>query len=124
MDEVYNGSQDPYRNFVLRMVLAISLQKISSQYAGLADSFYLAAFEFLPAAMRPMDLRTLQCLVLIGQYSLLTPTRTAVYYVIGLATKLTQQLGLHQEETILLGGIEREPDFLEKDMRRRLFWIV
>ena len=106
------------------MVLAISLQKISTDYLGLADSFYLAAFEFLPRAMRPMDLGTLQCLVLIGQYSLLTPTRTAVYYVVGLATKLCQQLGLHQEETIELRGMEQELNPLEKDMRRRLFWIV
>jgi hypothetical protein len=124
IDAVYAGSDDPYQNFVLRMVLAISLQKISTTYLGLADSFYLAAFKYLPAALRPMDLKTLQCLVLIGQYSLLTPTRTAVYYVIGLATKLTQQLGLHQEETIELSGVERELNPLEKDMRRRLFWIV
>ena len=124
IDAVYAGSDDPYQNFVLRIVLAISLQKISTTYLGLADSFYLAAFEYLPAAMRSMDLKTLQCLVLIGQYSLLTPTRTAVYYVVGLATKLTQQLGLHQEDTIELGEIERELNPLEKDMRRRLFWIV
>ena len=106
------------------MVLAISLQKLDPQYAGLADSYYLAAFAHVEAAMRPMDLKTLQCLVLIGQYSLLTPTRTAVYYVIGLATRLCQQLGLHEEETILQGGTLLELDPLEKDLRRRLFWIV
>ncbi|KAI9827514.1 MAG: hypothetical protein M1832_004864 [Thelocarpon impressellum] len=124
IEAVYNGSTDAYKNFVLRMVLAISLQKIGPQFAGLADSYYLAAFSYVVPAMRPMDLKTLQCLVLIGQYSLLTPTRTAVYYVIGLATRLCQQLGLHEEETILRAGTEFELDPLEKDMRRRLFWIV
>ena len=121
---VYDGSKDPYRNFVLRMVFAISLQKLDAQYAGLADSYYLAAFEYVDAAMRSMDLKTLQCLVLIGQYSLLTPTRTAVYYVIGLASKLCQQLGLHEEDIFVQTGVEYKLDALEKDMRRRLFWIV
>ncbi|KAI9677041.1 MAG: hypothetical protein M1817_006880 [Caeruleum heppii] len=124
VDAVYDGSKDPYQNFVLKMVFAISLQKISMQYAGLADSYYLAAFAHLEAVVSPMDLRTLQCLVLVGQYSLLTPTRTAVYYVIGLATRLCQSLGLHEEKTIASGGSESAYNPLERDMRRRLFWIV
>ncbi len=78
MQDVYDGSTDAYQNFVVRMVLAISMQKLDPQYAGLADSYYLAAMPFLEDVVRPKDLKTLQCLVLIAQYSLLTPTRTAI----------------------------------------------
>jgi Fungal specific transcription factor domain len=100
--------------------MAISLQKLDAHYAGLADSYYLAAVEYFEDVIRSKDLKTLQCLVLIGQYSLLTPTRTAVYYVIGLAARICQQLGLGEEKTIALGI--SDPQTL--DMRRRLSWIV
>jgi hypothetical protein len=122
MQEVYEGSTDPYQNFVVRMMLAISMQKLDPQYAGLADSYYLAAMAYMEDVIRPKDLKTLQCLVLVALYSLLTPTRTAIYYVVGLATRLCQQLGLTEEKTITqpLGMVNP----LLLDMRRRLSWII
>jgi hypothetical protein len=124
LQEVYDGSTDPYKNFVLRMVLAISMQKLDTQYAGLADSYYLAAMAYMEAVIRPKDIKTLQCLVLVAQYSLLTPTRTAIYYVVGLATRLCQQLGLTEEKTITQGVSLGLVNPLQLDMRRRLYWIV
>lgn len=103
------------------MVIAISLQKLDTQYAGLADSYYLAAMQHVEELIRLKDLKTLQCLVLIAQYSLLTPTRTPVYYVIGLATRICQQEGLTDEKTIAT-GYNLNPQTV--DMRRRLVWIV
>jgi hypothetical protein len=120
LEAVYAGDNDPYRNFVVRMVIAISLQKLDTQYAGLADSYYLAAMQRFEEIVREKDLKTLQCLLLIGQYSLLTPTRTATYYIIGLATRICQQLGLGEEKTIGLGITDAQV----LDMRRRLSWIV
>ncbi|KAI4869615.1 fungal-specific transcription factor domain-containing protein [Hypoxylon rubiginosum] len=120
LEDVENGSKDPYKNFVLRLVMATSLQKLDATYAGLADSYYLAAMKYFEDVVRPKDLKTLQCLVLIGQYSLLTPTRTAVYYVVGLATRICQQLGFADEKTISINA----GDPLTLDMRRRLSWIV
>lgn len=106
------------------MVLAISLQKLELQYAGLADGFYLAAMQYFEEVVRTKDLRTLQCLVLIGQYSTLTPTRSAVYYIVGLATRICQQLGMGEEKTIKreydLGLI----DMVTLDLKRRLSWII
>jgi hypothetical protein len=124
VQDVYDGDQDPYKNFVLRMVLAISIQKLKTEYAGLADSYYLAAMSYVETVIRPKDLQTLQCLILIGQYSLLTPTRTAIYYIVGLATRLCQQLGLTEEKTIVQGVSLGQVDPLQMDMRRRLSWIV
>lgn len=114
----------PYQNFVTRMVIAISLQKMDTQFAGLADSFYLAALQYLEPCVRPMDLSTLQCFALMAEYSLLTPTRTAIYYVVGIAVRLAQALGLHEEKTITRGRGDARADPLEIDMRRRLFWCI
>ncbi|GKZ22150.1 hypothetical protein AbraIFM66951_007001 [Aspergillus brasiliensis] len=123
-EEVLNGSDDPCHNFQLRMVIAISMQKMSPVYAGLADSYYLAALPFLEPSLKRMDLRSLQCLALIAQYSMLTPTRTAAYWVVGMAVKLCQDLGLTDESTITQSPSGQTLDPLEIDMRRRLFWIV
>ncbi|KAJ5532800.1 hypothetical protein N7494_009352 [Penicillium frequentans] len=123
-DEVLNGSTEPCQNFQLRMAFAISLQKMSIDFAGLADSYYLAALPFLEPTLKKMDLRALQCLVLIAQYSMLTPTRTAAYWVVGTAGKLCQDLGLTEEATITTSPDGRALNTLEIDMRRRLFWIV
>lgn len=124
LEDVYNGTNDVYKNFIVRIVLAISLQKVDLQYAGLADSFYLAAIEDLEEVVKLKDLRTLQCLALIAQYSLVTPTRTAIYYIVGLATRLCQQLGLTEERTITGGMGLQVYNPLEVDMRRRLHWII
>jgi hypothetical protein len=121
---VLNGSTDPGQNFQLRMVIAISMQKMSTEYAGLADSYYLAALPFLEPTLKRMDLRALQCLVLIASYSMLTPTRTAAYWVVGTAAKLCQDLGLTEEATITKSPCGKCLNPLEIDMRRRLFWIV
>ncbi|KAL8701522.1 MAG: hypothetical protein Q9224_000460 [Gallowayella concinna] len=126
VNHVYAGSMDPYQNFVVRIVLAVSMQKLDPHYAGLADSYYLAAMPYLDASIKRKDVGTLQCLALIAQYSMVTPTRAASYWVVGLACKLCQELRLTEETTI---GSPRfhegeQPDPLEIDMRRRLFWII
>ena len=126
IEAVYNEDMQSsaYQNFVARMVISISLQKMDTQYAGLADSFYLAALKYLEPCVRPMDLRTLQCFALMAEYSLLTPTRTAIYYVVGIAVRLAQALGLHEEKTITRGAHGERADPLEIDMRRRLYWCI
>lgn len=101
VDNVFNGDDHPAKSFCLKMVIAISLQKMDTQYAGLADAYYLAALKHFERAVKPMDLRTLQCFALIAGYSLLTPTRTAIYYIIGLAVRLTEALGFNEEKPSL-----------------------
>ena len=100
------------------------MQKLDVQFAGLADSYYLAALPFLEGAIEAMDLSTLQCFALITQYSLVTPTRTASLWVVGLATRLCQEMGITEEATIGRSHNGTPLDPLEVDMRRRLFWII
>jgi hypothetical protein len=124
VEQVYNGSTDPFQNFALRLVIAVGLQRMEKQYAGLADAYYLAALKHLEDIIRLKNLQTLQAYALIAAFSLLTPTRTAIYYVIGAAVRLAQALGLTDERTIgkTVDGSPVDP--LELDMRRRLGWIV
>ncbi|KAJ5206094.1 hypothetical protein N7491_003287 [Penicillium cf. griseofulvum] len=124
VEEVFNGSTDPCQNFQLRMVIAISMQKMSTEYAGLADSYYLAALPYLEPTLKRLDIGALQCLVLIASYSMVTPTRTAAYWVVGTAAKLCQDLGLTEEATVTKSPSGKPLNPLEIDMRRRLFWIV
>lgn len=121
LEAVYSGDTDIFKRFTVHMVFAIGLQRMSIRYAGLADAFYLAAMKNFEAILRPKDLKTLQCLVLVGQYSLITPTRVPVYYVIGLAAKICQQEGMVDEKTI---GTGYNLDPMAVDMRRRLVWSV
>ncbi|KAF8461867.1 fungal-specific transcription factor domain-containing protein [Kalaharituber pfeilii] len=123
VDDIYNKhDKDPVKLFQLKNVLAISMQKISPQYASLADSYYLASFEHLDEILEPMNMTTLQCLALMASYSLLTPTRTAVYHVVGIIVRLCIQLGFAQEKTITLSDVPIDP--ITMDLRRRLFWVV
>lgn len=124
VEDVYNGSNDPSKNFQVRMVIAIGMQRLDPYWAGLADSFYLAALLHLEAAVRKNDLSTIQCFVLIGQYSLLTPTRTASYWMIGHAVRLCQEFGLCDEQTVKQSPSGKPYDILEIDMRRRMYWII
>ncbi|PWW71740.1 hypothetical protein C7212DRAFT_231835 [Tuber magnatum] len=118
--DVYAGSEDPFKNFQLKMVLAISMQKLSKHYAGLADSYFLAGLQHMEDVLEAMDHRTLQCLLVMAQYALVTPTRMAVYHIVGIAVRLCMQLGYHQERTIMLSATPLDP--ITKDMRRRWFW--
>ncbi|KAG0634442.1 fungal-specific transcription factor domain-containing protein [Tuber brumale] len=118
--DVYAGSGDPFKNFQLKMVLAISMQKLSKHYAGLADSYFLAGLQHMEDVLEAMDHRTLQCLLVMAQYALVTPTRMAVYHIVGIAVRLCIQLGYHQERTIMLSATPLDP--VTKDMRRRWFW--
>lgn len=124
MEAVYSNVGNDYQHFVVWMVLAIGMQRMSTQWAGLADSFYLAAMNYLEKVVSHKNLKTLQCLVLIAQYSLLTPTRTAIYYIVGLQTRLCQQLGLTEEKYIAQTHGNNETNAIVLDMRRRLSWIV
>ncbi|EAA32716.2 hypothetical protein GE21DRAFT_6326 [Neurospora crassa] len=119
VNDVYDGDKDPYKRFVVHMVFAIGLRKLSSQFAGLADSFYIAATEYFWQVIQPRDLKSLQCIILLAQYYLLCPYKAPGYYIAGLATKLCQQLNIVDEQTISSGVDEQT-----LDMRRRLAWVT
>ncbi|RPA77054.1 hypothetical protein BJ508DRAFT_213158, partial [Ascobolus immersus RN42] len=122
VDDIYNGDRDPVKLFQLRMVLATALQRYGPESVAHAEQYYLAAYAQIEEIMEPKDLLTLQCVALLCQYSIQTPTKIAVYHILGIAVRLCIQLGFSQEKTILLG--DPPPDPLTEDLRRRLFWTI
>ncbi|KAK4202411.1 fungal-specific transcription factor domain-containing protein [Triangularia verruculosa] len=119
IEAVFNGDTDHYRLFAVNMMIAIGLAKVD-RWAGLPDTYYLSAMKHFDHVVRPKDLKTLQCLILMVQYSLLMPIRTAIYHVVGLAIKICQQWALGDESTLAMG--DTDPQSL--DLKRRLVWIV
>ena len=123
-EDVRNGRASPAKNFIVLMIVAISLQRLETKYAAVADSYYLGALAYFEDVVRAMNLETLQCCALVGEYSLLTPTRTAAWYIIGIAIRLAQQLNLAEEQTIVLNA-QGQPDTpLNIDIKRRAFWSI
>ncbi|KAL9090367.1 MAG: hypothetical protein Q9159_001994 [Coniocarpon cinnabarinum] len=123
-DEYRRDSASAARSFIVLMIVAISVQRLETKYSGVADSFYLGALTYFEEVVRAMNFETLQSCILIGQYSLLTPTRTAAWYIVGLGVRLAQQLDLTDEETIGLNEY-RQPDTpYNIDMKRRAFWAI
>lgn len=124
-EEVLTGTRDAAKNFIVRVIIAIGLQRLERKWAGLADSYYLGALMYFEEVVRAMNLQTLQCFILIAQYSLITPTRTAAWYISGLGIRLAQQLGLAEERTIVLDHETGRPASpLEVDLKRRAFFAI
>ncbi|KAL1954341.1 hypothetical protein VTO42DRAFT_1368 [Malbranchea cinnamomea] len=123
VDDVLNGFQIHVRTFKSVLSLLSACRNLAPIMQAWL-SYYLAALPFLDACIRRRDLSTLQCFALMGQYSLLTPTSTAAFWVVGTGAKLYQELGLADESTITKSSSGRPLDYLEVDMRRRIFWII
>ena len=121
---VHAGSEDPYENFVARMIVAISLQRADKKWVALGDSYYLGALSYFEHVVRQMNLQTLQCFVLIGEYSLLTPTRTASFFIVGMGVRLAQALGIDDEKTLVRNSDGSPASALEKDLKRRAYWAI
>jgi Fungal specific transcription factor domain len=70
-----------------------------------------------PAAVLTLDLDCMEVLLLFNQYVSLHPYCAGAWHILGLATRLAIDLGLHEESPS-----EDMPE--ETDRRRRLFWAA
>lgn len=123
-EETYSGSTDPFNNFITRMIIAIGLQRLDTKYAGAGDSYYLGALAYFEPVVRAMNLQTLQCFILIGEYCLLTPTRTAAFYIVGIGVRIAQTLGITDEQTLCVNEDGSSASPYDIDMKRRIFWAI
>ncbi|GME54758.1 Fungal specific transcription factor domain containing protein [Neofusicoccum parvum] len=111
--------------YTLFMVLAVAIQLLnrtdSSLPAQRADAYFSAALRLLldhPAVLLAGDLRHLEDLLLLVQYTCFSSSLTGAWHVIGLATRLAVDLGLHDHADHL------PLDPLTLDRRKRLFWAT
>lgn len=113
---------DRFKTF---LILAIAVQLLNrtdtSIPASRADAFFSAATDILSAHATELlvgDISHLEVLLLMIQYSSFSAHPAGTWHMVGLATRLAIDLGLHDESS------PAAFDALDLDRRRRLFWAT
>jgi hypothetical protein len=112
-------------HFIVSMILAIaSLSSRARDYrklVSLAESLRRDAFSRLDFGLRcnQATTTTMKQLLLLAQYGCLLPSSTNLWQVVGDATTIALELGLHQEVPW-----ESGMDEAATESRRRLYWAV
>ncbi|RMZ91339.1 hypothetical protein DV736_g1428, partial [Chaetothyriales sp. CBS 134916] len=110
----------PFDFWSVRMVLAISKASQSQvkgdQYDREAIQHVAAAMDLSDYVIHPGSMVGIQALLLLAQYALLDPATFDSWYLVGMASRLLVDLGLHCEP-----GLETKLTKEELQMRRRIF---
>jgi hypothetical protein len=105
------------------MVLAVGTMSLSrsqnSMAAHNAACFVKSALAYTDAVITPSDIKGVQATLLLVQYSMLEPAHFNSWYLIGVASRIMIDIGLHQEP---LRASKRKAT--EMDLRRRVFYCV
>jgi len=120
----HQGSQcTPMARWTVPMVAAISL---ASMWCKRGDQRYVdavshvaEAFQSIEAVVQPGSMQGIQSLLLLVIYAMLDPHHFNSWYLIGIASRVTVDLGLHQE---LPSDTQTPRPHL--DFRRRVFHSV
>jgi hypothetical protein len=107
-------------HWTLRMVLAISAASQSQQQG---DSYHQISLRHVSSAMdraesvlHPGSVAGIQAILLLVQYSMFDPEHFKTWYLLGMASKVMVDLGIHQDLSA--------PPNVDKghlDLRRRIF---
>ncbi|RMZ83970.1 hypothetical protein DV737_g1331, partial [Chaetothyriales sp. CBS 132003] len=110
----------PFDFWCARMVLAISKASLSQAkgdpYDREAVQHVAAAMDLSNYVIQPGSMVGIQALLLLAQYALLDPATFDSWYLVGMASRLLVDLGLHCEP-----GLETKFTKQELQMRRRIF---
>ncbi|GAD92883.1 similar to GAL4-like transcription factor [Paecilomyces variotii No. 5] len=112
----------PYETYVVSLIMAVSLTTSARTQQLRANSIATGLFK---SAMRYIqtvftnDLRGLQALLLLCEYTFLNPSVANVWFLSGFTTQLCIDLGIHQETLD-----DQKADPLTVDIRRRVFWCA
>lgn len=112
----------PYEVYTLNLIMAISLSTAARSKQARANSIASGLFENAMEQISGVlsnDLRGLQALTLLTQYTFLNPGIANFWLLTGFISQACIDLGLHQE-------LPEDPQIseLERDMRRRVFWCA
>jgi hypothetical protein len=107
-------------HWTLRMVLAISAasqsQKGGDSYHQIALRHVSAALARADSVLHPGSVAGIQAILLLVQYSMFDPEHFKVWYLLGMASRVMVDLGIHQD---LSAAPNVDKDHL--DLRRRVF---
>ncbi|QDS69073.1 hypothetical protein FKW77_009976 [Venturia effusa] len=111
-----------YEKYTLSLILAIALTTAARTKQAHANSIATGLFKNAmshASAVLSNDLQGLQALLLLVQYAFLNPGFCNLWLLTGISSQACLDLGLHQE-------LPDHPSvtFLERDMRRRIFWCA
>lgn len=109
---------DPFDISSLNMVYAIAgrfLETTGVTGNFFPDRHYIAALAYLDDVLRPHDLRSVQTLLLHAVYCLRAPRGLSAWTHIGLALRISIELGMHRK------SLSTVPT-LSEEIRKRIFW--
>lgn len=111
-----------YEIYTLSLILAIALSTAARTKQAHANSIATGLFKnamLHASAVLSNDLQGLQALLLLVQYAFLNPGFCNLWLLTGISSQACMDLALHQE-------LPEHPSigFLERDMRRRIFWCA
>ena len=113
----------PTDHWMVRMVLAVvvarrSREKTDADYC-LAQEHVCAALAYAEDVLHPGSITGIQAILLLVQYSMLDPDVFSCWHLIGFASRVMVDLGLHNEPAAEVRITKRE-----SEMRRRVFYCV
>jgi hypothetical protein len=116
------GQDSPRNRYIISIIMAISLSTAArtKQRVANAHAYSLVrhALQYIPE-VATNDLRGLQAILLLTQYTFLNPSMADVWLLTGLISQAVIDLGLHQELPS-----DANISAYQRDMRRRLFWCA
>ncbi|KAF8461868.1 fungal-specific transcription factor domain-containing protein [Kalaharituber pfeilii] len=125
LDSVYRdeASASAFDCYMVYMVLGVGTMSLSrsrdSAAAHNAACFVKTALEYAPAVITPANICGVQATLMLAQYSMLEPQHFNSWYLIGVASRILIDIGLHHEPQRVL---KLKPAELE--LRRKIFYCV
>ena len=93
--------------------------KLTEQYDYTPpESFFFTALQYISAARESHSVHNIEAMTLLVLYNLRSPSKSGIWYMIGLAMRTCVDLGLHRE------AYYSTVKPYEGQLRRRLFWTV
>lgn len=99
-------------------LLALQKRDSDSVSTSMCERYHDAALKHLDEVGLGVDIESIQVLLLLANYSYLHPSFLGTWKLVGMATRLVVELGLHQDPSP--GTV----NVLELDTRRRVFWVT
>ncbi|KAL4922638.1 fungal-specific transcription factor domain-containing protein [Aspergillus aurantiobrunneus] len=115
------SKQEQYSRFKIFMVYAIgaAILKMTEMYDSTPPrNYFVSAMQYQPAIQGSLSISSIEALMLLAMYNLQSSASSSVWYMMGLATRICVDFGLHREAQYR--GLRP----YEAQRRRRLFWSV
>ncbi|KAL4772951.1 fungal-specific transcription factor domain-containing protein [Aspergillus nidulans var. acristatus] len=115
------STAEQFARFKIFMVYAIgaAILRMTEMYDSTPPrNYFVTAMQYQPAIQGSLSISSIEALMLLAMYNLQSSASSSVWYMMGLATRICVDFGLHREVQY------RRLSPYEAQRRRRLFWSV